>query len=164
MELKDFVKLQIAGSRRLFDAAINETAPEMMNAKVGEHSNTISAVLAHVVGGEDYFINMAIQGKPRRWESEGWGARLGITSQLGRDWAIQISDLAAFREYITAVRASTDAYLETVTPEELDRKVMVFGNERPVANVLALIATHSGGHAGEIATLKGVQGVKGLPF
>jgi uncharacterized damage-inducible protein DinB len=163
MEVKDYLKLVVGGARRYLNGAIDETPQEIVNVKVGETNNTIAAVYAHVVGGEDYFVNLAIQGKPRLWESE-WAAQLGITAQLGRNWEFEIPDLAAFREYAKAVHAATDAYIETVTPDELERKVQVFSNERPVANVLSLIVTHASAHAGEIATLKAMQGVKGLPF
>lgn len=37
------------------------------------------------------------------------------------------------------------------------------GGERPVAEVLATLVVYTMGHAGEIAALKGVLGVKGLP-
>ena len=40
----------------------------MVSTKYGEHCNTIAAVYAHAVGGEDYFINAAIGGKRRIWE------------------------------------------------------------------------------------------------
>jgi hypothetical protein len=33
-----------------------------------------------------------------------------------------------------------------------------------VSRVLATLVTHGCGHAGEIATLKGAMGVKGLPM
>lgn len=66
VEIKDYVKLQVARARYLLDSAIKDTPPEMVNHKIGEHCNMIAAVYAHVIGGEDYFVNMAIQGKPLR--------------------------------------------------------------------------------------------------
>jgi uncharacterized damage-inducible protein DinB len=136
----------------------------MVNAKVGEHCNTIAAVYAHVISAEDYFANTVLQGKPRLWDSGGWARQLGIASQLGRDWSVQIPDLDAFQAYAKAVHEATDALLTTLTPEELDRKVQVFGNERPAANVLMVLVNHAAAHAGEIAALKGIQGVQGLSF
>ena len=38
------------------------------------------------------------------------------------------------------------------------------GGKRTVADVLCTLVVHSAAHAGDIATLKGMQGVKGLPF
>lgn len=58
--------------------------------------------------------------------------------------------------------AATDAFLATLTAEALDRKVKFAGGERTVADMLILSASQSLGHIGEIAALKGVQGVKGM--
>jgi len=49
-------------------------------------------------------------------------------------------------------------------PEELDRKVNLFGAPHPVADVLAVIVSHVTAHLGEIAALKGIQGAQGLPY
>ncbi|MBI5879202.1 MAG: DinB family protein [Chloroflexi bacterium] len=163
MEAKDFIALQIKSAHSLMNSAIENTPQEMVNRKVGDDANTIAAAYAHTIGAEDYFIQTAIFGKPRLWESV-WQAKLGITAQIGRDWAVNIPDLAAFREYAAAVMTAAEAYVETLTPAELDREVAVFGNMRPVSRVLVSISTHGCGHAGEIAGLKGAMGVKGLPF
>ena len=164
MEIKDYLIAQVKSAHGLLDSAIKDTPAEMVNRKVGEHANTIAAVYAHVIGGEDYFIQGAAQGKARLWESNDWAQKLGITAPLGRDWSIQIPDLDAFRAYAQTVHEATYAYLDTMTPAELDRVVKVFNNERAVSRVMTLIVTHTCGHAGEIATLKGAMGVKGLPF
>jgi uncharacterized damage-inducible protein DinB len=71
--------------------------------------------------------------------------------------------LASVLDYQRAIHAATEAYLADLTPEELDRKITAFGNERP-AEVLTLAAVHVASHTGEIAAVKGMQGVKGLPF
>ena len=113
---------------------------------------------------EDYFIHTSILGKSRLWESEGWSAKLGMSPDLGRNWGITIPDLAAFQTYAAAVHAATDAYAATVTAAELDRVVTIFSNQRPVANVLTILAIHTAGHGGEIATIKAALGMKGLPF
>jgi len=164
MELREYVQLQIARSRSLMDSALSDTPQALINPKAAEHLNTIAAAYAHVIGGEDYFINTAIGGKPRLWESEGWAEKLGMSPEIGRNWAITIPDLAAFQSYAAAVHAATDAYMATVTPAELDRVVKVFENQRPVANVLTILSVHTSGHAGEIATIKAALGMKGLPF
>ena len=126
-------------------------------------SSGIGAAYAHVIAGEDYFVQTVILGKPRLWESC-WQAKIGITAQIGRDWGVTIPDLAAFREYAAAVTTAVEAYAETLTPAELDRTVSFFGNPRPVSRVLATLVVHGSGHAGEIAALKGAMGLKGLPM
>ncbi len=75
-------------------------------------------------------------------------------------------ELPAFREYARAVYAATDAYVGGLSEAALERKVDTgFIGEQTVAFVLTNIAAwHVAEHGGEIAALKGVQGLKGLPF
>lgn len=51
-----------------------------------------------------------------------------------------------------------------LTAEDLDRKVKLGPRELTVAELLMLSANQSLSHTGEIAALKGVQVVKGLPI
>ena len=122
-----------------------------------------------MVSAEDLFIQMLIQGKPWVWEVEGWAEKVGVTALPGggRGWdEVRSKHLAVApaMAYEQALRVATDAYLATLTAEELDRPINLFGAQRPVAAALTMLSVHTLGHAGEIAALKGVQGVKGLPF
>ncbi len=62
------------------------------------------------------------------------------------------------------MQAATDAYLERLADEDLDREVTMMGGTRQVADALTTVAAHTLEHSGEIAALKGVQGGKGLPY
>ena len=102
------------------------------------------------------------------WVSDNWGLGIALPpGGGGGSWeeanASNFS-LEAVRDYITAVRASVDAYIANLTDEELSRMVQSIGGEQPIAAVLALIVVHAAGHYGEVAALKGTQGAKGLPF
>ena len=69
------------------------------------------------------------------------------------------------REYAQAVYASTDAYVASLKPEDLDQTVEIFGQKRSLGNFLgAVMATHIGWHTGEVSCVKGLQGAKGYPF
>jgi hypothetical protein len=74
-------------------------------------------------------------------------------------------DLPKFQEFAKAVYANTDAYLATLSDADLERKIQGPAGETTLGWFLTtILATHFPGHAGEIAALKGVQGMKGLPF
>ena len=75
-------------------------------------------------------------------------------------------DLPSFREYAKAVYAATDAYVAGLPDAALARKIDTgFIGEQTVAFILSnIVAWHVAEHGGEIAALKGVQGLKGLPF
>ena len=71
---------------------------------------------------------------------------------------------AALRTPISFVRSATAAYLDTLTDAELQRVVRWYNADFTIADLLARILAHTACHAGEIAALKGLQGVKGPPF
>ena len=64
--------------------------------------------------------------------------------------------------------ASINDYLDTVSEADLDRVLDLTAYElghRTVSWVLnALVAGHLNNMAGELSTLKGVQGLRGYPF
>jgi hypothetical protein len=117
---------------------------------------------------EDYLIQEIIQGKLTVWNTNAWSKKTGIQKppSIGEDWSgFKHQQIATqpLQEYKAAVWAATDAYLATLTLEELDRMVKFAGGERTVAEILILCASQSHNHMGEIAALKGIQGAKGLP-
>jgi hypothetical protein len=119
--------------------------------------------------GEDYFIQGVIRGKPPCWEVQEWGRKIGVQvpPAQGSDWdefkTVKIP-IAPVLAYDQAIRVATDGYLADLTVDELDRQVNFAGKEMPVAEVLMTLVVHSASHAGEIAAVKGMQGIKGLPF
>ncbi len=170
MDVKEFIRRQFDGSRRQSDAAIQGITDELFNWIPPGTANQISATFLHIVGGEDIYVQTLFQGKPRLWETQGWAEKVGVPSPPGRAYGWEeFRDrklaLAPIMEYQQGVRAATDAYLVGLTADDLDRKVRFFdGGERPLGEILVTLAVHTASHAGEIAALKGVAGVKGLPY
>lgn len=169
MDVKTYIQQQMANVRRQIDAAVKDTTDEQFNWPPPGTINPISAIVIHVLAGEDYFIQTVLQGKSRCWEVQEWGRKIGIQTppEFGRSWdefktvKILVAPVLAYEQVI---RVATDAYLADLTAEELDRQVDFAGNVLPVAEVLMRLVVHSASHAGEIAAVKGMQGVKGLPF
>ena len=71
--------------------------------------------------------------------------------------------LPSFREYAKAVYAATDAYVSSLGPADLERKVDTgFVGEQTIAFVLGnIVVWHVAEHNGEIGALKGAQGSRG---
>jgi hypothetical protein len=169
MDVREYIQRQIAGARRVCDAAMEGTTDEQFNWTPPGTVNPIRASFVHLTASEDMFIQQICQGKPRIWETQNWGEKVGLTQLPGRggnwDEAKQKTlALGPVRAYQAAVRAATDAYLAELTPQELDRVVDFAGTPRSLGEVLVILAVHLSFHAGEIAAVKGAQGVKGLPF
>lgn len=168
MNLIDFIRGQIAVVQQQLDGVMQGIGDDQFNYEPTGALNTIRAAYLHILYAQDGYIQEIIQGKPRLWDSSGWAAKLGVEHAPGRgNWEAiknKVVPLVPVRGYQAEVRASVDAYLATLNDEELERRVKTMRGESTVAEVLGLLVTHTAGHTGEIATLKGIQGIKGLPF
>jgi hypothetical protein len=154
----------------ILDGMVSECDTEALGKDLpGSTVTSIGSVYAHIVLSEDGIINGLCQGKPTVYEAGGWRDKVSIPfdgTTLSPDWAKGLKlDLPPFREYAQAVYANTDAYIANLPDAELEKKVQTPIGEQTVEWALvALLATHLPQHTGEIAALKGVQGLKGLPF
>ena len=77
-------------------------------------------------------------------------------------------DVSAFREYSALVYRATDDYLAGLTDAGIDAPLLAAatgGRQVPAGfMIVRVMATHFPAHAGEVAALLGVAGLKGLPF
>lgn len=161
----------IGTTRWLVDGTMEGVTNELANKQPGGAANPIGALYAHVVASEDMMINGLLQGKPPI-AATGFAGKTGMSEMpptedaLGPAWfkSVQV-DVPALQDYAKAVREATDAYLAALKPEDLDRKVEFFEFGPQTVNWIVGIATalHANQHIGEIATLKGLQGLKGYP-
>lgn len=160
-----------------FDAAhgwyggtVADVTEDVANVVPAGTAHPIGSQMAHIVQSEDALINMA-QGRAPLWERDGYGQRLGLpflitqTAEGSRAFRLRPADLA---DYTAAVHAQTKAYLDGLTPEDLDRPVDLSGwgmDAAPLGGFLANFALgNTFAHTGEISALKGTQGLRGYPF
>jgi len=168
MDAIEYVRRQLASSRRILDATLRDTTDDQLNWRPPGAANPIGVTLLHLAAAEDMFVQRTLRGQRTLWSADGWAERVGVPAPPGRDnWQELASarlEIAPLLAYERAVRNATDEYLSTLTDSDLDREQEFFGRSRQVADVLALVVTHAVGHAGEIGALKGAQGVTGLPL
>ncbi|MEX1253188.1 MAG: DinB family protein [Dehalococcoidia bacterium] len=170
MNVQSAVQMQLNSWHSVLDSMVSECDAEALGKEMpGATVTSIGSVYAHIVLSEDGIVNGLCQGKPTVYETGGWKDTIDIPfdgTVLSPDWARGLKlDVATFREYAKAVYTATDAYIANLPDAELERKVQTPIGEQTVGWALvALLATHLPQHAGEIAALKGVQGLKGLPF
>ena len=144
----------------------------MLNKQVpGATVTSIASIYAHTVFAEDAIVNGMLQGKAPMFQSDGWEAKTGVSASgpqpsINAEWAKSVKmDFPKFQEYAKAVFANTDAYLAGLPDADLERKIQTPIGEQTVGwAVVSLLGTHFPQHAGEIAAVMGVQGLKGLPF
>ncbi len=170
MEARDLLRSQFQQMHQFVEMTVADCADEALNARGdGWTINPIGALYAHLILAEDAMVNGRARGGETLLVSEGWGEKIGISdasSRQSESWSDFKADLPALRSYAAAVAAATDDFLATASDADLLREVDApGGGTQPVITFLANIGvTHIAGHWGEIAALKGVQGLKGLPF
>ena len=168
MESREFIQLQMAAVRKQVEGVLNGMTEEQFNWSPPGTSNSISSTYIHMLASEDRAIQVSLQGKPRIWDAAGWAEKLGLqeTPGVANNWEPtrgKSLTLASLTEYERAVHAASETYLAQLTSQELDRKITVNGRERLAADVISGTGVHLMLHAGEIAALKGVMGIKVLP-
>jgi hypothetical protein len=136
----------------------------------GSTAGSIASIYAHTVLAEDFILHQMLQNTEMVFAAGGWEAKTGVP-HTGRpmqtpEWAARVKmDLPAFQEYAGQIFAATDAWLASVGDDALEEKRQSPFGEQSVGFLVAnLLGTHVPQHTGEIAALKGVQGLKGLPF
>jgi uncharacterized damage-inducible protein DinB len=169
MEATELLREQFKTIHQFMDMTVADCTPEVANKK--EDSWTISKIgslYAHVYLDEDMFVQAMGRGGPTLLQSDGWSEKLGISdpspmqNEVSADYHV---DLDVFREYAKAVAAATNDFLANATEEQLTKEVDTpVGKQQFLPFFSNIGLTHVAGHWGEIAALKGVQGVKGLPF
>ena len=169
MEAKELLRDQFKTMHQFMDMTIADCSPEVLEKKEdGWTINKLGSVYAHTVLSEDMMLSGMVDGREPVLKSDGWAEKLGVDAASARQdetLAGLTIDLEAFREYAKAVAAATDDFLANATDEELNKEVDSPMGKQPFITFFANIGiTHVAGHWGEIAALKGVQGLKGLPF
>lgn len=149
------------------EAAVADCPAETLARKLPDSTiNSIGAIYAHTVFGEDGMLNGLVRGQTPVYYAQGWAGKIGLEMPQGSmepDWNVSL-DLDLFREYAQHVYAATYQYLDTASDEDLDKIVDAgFAPPMPARSFMAnLLAWHIATHQGEISALKGVQGLNGL--
>ena len=169
MEAKELLRAQFQTMHQFMDMTIADCSPDVLEKKEDAWTiNKVGSVYAHTVLSEDMMLNGMVEGREPVLKGDGWAEKLGVDAASARQdehLAGMKIDLDLFREYAKAVAAATDDFLANATDEELNKEVDSPVGKQPFITFFANIGlTHVAGHWGEIAALKGVQGLKGLPF
>ena len=169
MDAQGYAVKQFARVRWMIEMATQGMTEAEFHWSPPGTANAISAILLHVYGIEDTVVQRLCRGREPIWQGGGWAARVGVAITPGhaggwREPAEARVSLDAVRAYGRAVQEGTDAYLASLTTDELQRAIELRGQPAQIADALILVASHTALHAGEISTLRGLQGAKGWPF
>ena len=162
---------QIAFVHDTLEKTIEDCNPETLSKNMPDATiSNCGSIYVHSIFSEDAIVQGMCLGKAPVFHSQGWGAKFNVqmpeNPEMDLEWGRGVKlDLASFREYAQAVYAATDDFVHHVTDADLARKIPTPIGEMTVGFMLtSVVVTHPAMHLGEIAALKGVQGLKGLPF
>jgi uncharacterized damage-inducible protein DinB len=164
MELKEYILVELSGLERGVKRVTDSLTQQELMWRPSSGSNSIGLILFHIARLEDSFINTRIQNKPAIWTTEKWYEKLKLAeNEEGAHYTVEqvnafpVPDREALLAFYHAVHAQTKEYLNSLTPEELDRKVTMPRGDAAIANLFAFIISHATGHIGEMSYLRGLQ-------
>jgi DinB superfamily len=169
----EFLREQLRQAREFLHGTLGDLTEDDAHAPTPGRLNSIAATYGHLVTGEDGFVNGLCRGAMPLFASE-WAGRTGLSEMPppGFDWTawgrgVRV-DVKALDRYAAAVARSTDEFIASLSPDDLDRMIdlSTFGfGQRPLGWVLgAGVLGHVLSHWGEVSALKGMQGRKGFPL
>lgn len=128
----------------------------------------IAGHAAHAVTGLDFLILGTIGGKEPLLASS-FAGKAGISKPsqegdwLGTDRGV-VMNVAEFSAYQDAIFAAVDDLLSGFNDSDLPREVESPFGKMTIGWWLNTMLMNTYSHTGEIATIKGLQGLKGYPF
>jgi uncharacterized damage-inducible protein DinB len=164
MDAVTYAKTDLESAFGLLNVCAGGMDDAQYNWAPGGTCNTIAKSHVHALTSIDFFVNGIISGRPMLW------------APVAQAHALPQSPLEIWKhegavpktvmdEYAQHVQKSALDFVAGLTDAELDREIETqFFGTKSVAWLLQLTSTHSTGHGGDIAAVKGMQGLKGLPF
>ncbi len=169
--LQDVLLNQFAAANSTLDFTIQDLSMEQLHhIAEGATIGSPASIYFHVACVEDLVVNQFLTGRPWLYDSQNWIETIP-TAQPHRgpssmEWArtIRYDNLGGVRAYVAAVREQTKTYIESLSDEDFDREIPFFTGPTAQVNVLTWLAWNTANHTGEIAAIRGLNGMKGLPY
>lgn len=175
MDLKQVLVINLQTAHDAFQKTVADVTPEMANWLPPGIMHPLGERYAHLVMAEDMLCNGIAQGGAPLFMSA-WAGRTGfvpamelITAQTSENArAFRVDDLNALGEYMRAVFAYTQAFINNADDAHLasnvDMSIVGYGQVPFPVWFSTFIVGHLHDVMGEISALKGCMGVKGYPF
>ena len=165
----------LKNSHKYLDQTMEGVTNEIAHFAPQRTANPISGVYAHLIFSEDFFVHFFLMKTKPLFEST-WKDTTGISSLQPTEWVteypkwlkeVKIS-IPQVYDYTKAVFAETEKYIESLEDKDLeldvDMNMFGMGNRTMGDMIHMMILGHIWSIMGEIAVLKGIQGLKGYPF
>ena len=159
-----FAKLELEMCFGLMNMVVDGITDEQYNWQPGGTSNSVGKSHLHALTSVDFFITATLQKGQMAWPSV--AAANGLPANPMEIWSHNVDiPLAVVKQYGENVRKTALEYVGAMSEQDLDREVETpFFGKKSAAFLVQLAGMHLAGHAGDMAAVKGLQGLKGLPF
>ncbi|HZY43930.1 MAG TPA: DinB family protein [Anaerolineae bacterium] len=155
----------------LLEMVMADVTPDQLHWLPPGNAHPIGSTYAHGVIGEDMLVHNLLQGKTPLFMSS-WSGQTGVSEPSFHqtlEWTRSVKiDLPQLRKYAQAVYAAAEAYIDSLSEQDLDRKIELsdsgLGEHTLNWCIQALIIAHLNNMSGEISAAKGMQGAQGYPF
>jgi hypothetical protein len=164
MDAVTYAKKSLEQAFGLFNVITDGLTDEQYNWKPEGTANTIAKSHVHAMSSVDFFITATLAGGEMAWKP--LAERSKLPANPTEIWAhAGPIPFAPIKEYGLTVQKAALDYVSTLTDADLDREVETpFFGKKNAAFLISLSGVHVMGHGGDIAAVKGLQGLKGLPF
>jgi hypothetical protein len=173
MDAVYLLQQEVTAAHDWLESTLGDVTPEQVHWRPEGGLPPLGAHYAHIITVEDFLINGVIKGGApllaTTWEGKTGLSELPPGPVAWDEWGRTVRiDLPALRAYGRAVFASTDDYLATLTPVDLDRELDLtsLNAGTPLLGVFlgTIVISNVNWHSGEISLLKGLQGMRGYPL
>lgn len=175
MNTLELLRINLQVAHDAFTKTVADVTQEMADWIPPGIMHPIGERYAHMVMAEDMLIHSFAKDSTPLFAEE-WAGRTGfsvdmqmlIAPSAEQARAFRVNDLNALGEYMRAVFADTQAFINNASEETLasniDMSVVGYGQVPFPVWFSSFIVGHLHDLMGEISALKGCLGVKGYPF
>ena len=148
-------------------SALEGLDEETLTRQPADQCNSISWILWHMNRVVDMFIHTRLQGTPDLWVRDGWHQKYGLP-EIVRIMGHSPEDIASWKApaldvqfgYFEAVKADARKYIQSVTKDDLDRRVTfppeAQTRDHTIATALGQMVWDNVAHGGQIAYIRGL--------
>lgn len=164
MNAAEYAKQNLSEALGLLNVCAGGMTDEQYNWKPGGTCNVAAKSHVHALTSIDFFINGVVRGEQIMWPEV--ATANGLPANPLQVWQHDAPiPYAVIKDYGERVQRAALEYVGTLKDDDLDREIETqFFGRKSVAWLLQLAGNHAVGHGGDIAAVKGMQGLKGLPF
>jgi hypothetical protein len=163
---------QLKSAHELLESTVGDTPDTALHASDTGKALPAGAAYAHSIISEDVIVaGILTHTTPLSSDNSKTGLSVPMPSFSEWDkneaWVKQVKvDLPKLQEFAKGVYEVTDAYIASLSEDDLDKEIEIPGmGTHTMSSILSsFIILHIANLTGEISAAKGIQGLKGYPF